>query len=439
MQVRSRSNLCPSPERTLRTPVVSASPGWRFGRAPRPVRSRRWHRPASPAIRALLAAVTFASVSLLDAAPAVPTAATAGFSLRWVTSTPVRVEVDGLQGAFLDALRGVDWPKERWQQLLAVRAEQGDLQADIGLPAMAGEYSLGPGTLKFVPQFPPAPGVRYVATFRPGALPHGASTTVEVLTSVFQAPRRPSGPPTLVSRIYPSAGTLPENQLKFYVHFSAPMSRGQIYDHIHLREETGKEVELPFLQIDEELWDPDLKRLTLLIDPGRIKRGVRPLEEVGPALVQGKRFRLQIDADWLDGNGRPLGAPFEKRFAVGPPDRTPPDPAKWKLHAPASGGRASLTVDFPDPMDHALALRMIQVVDAAGAPIAGTADLTDEERRWTFQPEASWRAGAYHLVVPTTIEDLAGNNIGKPFEVDLFEGVQRRITTPTVKLPFRVR
>jgi hypothetical protein len=90
-------------------------------------------------------------------------------------------------------------------------------------------------------------------------------------------------------------------------------------------------------------------------------------------------------------------------------------------------------------MDHALALRMILVVDAAGAPIAGTADLTDEERRWTFQPEASWRAGAYHLVVPTTIEDLAGNNIGKPFEVDLFEGVQRRITTPTVKLPFRVR
>ena len=39
----------------------------------------------------------------------------------------------------------------------------------------------------------------------------------------------------------------------------------------------------------------------------------------------------------------------------------------------------------------------------------------------------------------TTIEDLAGNNIGKSFEVDLFEGVQRRLTNSTVKLPFEVR
>jgi hypothetical protein len=38
--------------------------------------------------------------------------------------------------------------------------------------------------------------------------------------------------------------------------------------------------------------------------------------------------------------------------------------------------------------------------------------------------------------VPTTLEDLAGNNIGKPFEVDLFEGVQKKLSTPTVTLPF---
>ena len=32
-------------------------------------------------------------------------------------------------------------------------------------------------------------------------------------------------------------------------------------------------IELPFLEIDEELWDPAMMRLTLFIDPGRIKRG----------------------------------------------------------------------------------------------------------------------------------------------------------------------
>ena len=38
-----------------------------------------------------------------------------------------------------------------------------------------------------------------------------------------------------------------------------------------------------------------------------------------------------------------------------------------------------------------------------------------------------------------TFEDLAGNNIGKPFEVDLFEGVQRQLTNSTVTLSFHVK
>ena len=66
------------------------------------------------------------------------------------------------------------------------------------------------------------------------------------------------------------------------------MQRGHVYDHIHLLGEAGKPVELPFLELDEELWDPEMTRLTIFIDPGRIKRGVRPLEEIGPALEAGK-------------------------------------------------------------------------------------------------------------------------------------------------------
>jgi hypothetical protein len=42
-------------------------------------------------------------------------------------------------------------------------------------------------------------------------------------------------------------------------------------------------------------------------------------------------------------------------------------------------------------------------------------------------------------VVETSIEDVAGNNIGKPFEVDLFEGVQRRFSNSTVSLAFKVK
>src|SRR5262249_26251243 len=220
-------------------------------------------------------------------------------------------------------------------------------------------------------------------------------------TSVFETPAPAARPPTVVSHVYPSASVLPENQLKFYVHFSGPMSRGEIYSHIHLREESGREVELRFLQINEELWDPDLTRLTLFIDPGRIKRGVRRLEEVGPALVDGRRYTLVIDPGWLDAGGQPLGKPFEKKFLVGPPDRTPPDPKAWRLQAPRRGTREAVRLAFPDPMDHALALRMIQVVDATGHAVDGTADMGEEERLWFFTSAKPWPAGAYQLVVAT--------------------------------------
>jgi hypothetical protein len=63
----------------------------------------------------------------------------------------------------------------------------------------------------------------------------------------------------------------------------------------------------------------------------------------------------------------------------------------------------------------------------------------DQERRWTFRPIGPWLKGDYQLVVQTTIEDLAGNNIGKPFDVDIFQGVQRQLTSETVKLLFSIR
>jgi hypothetical protein len=206
-----------------------------------------------------------------------------------------------------------------------------------------------------------------------------------------------------------------------------------------LRDEAGKQIELPFLEIDEELWDPTMTRLTLFIDPGRIKRGVRPLEDVGPALEAGKSYTLVIGSELKDGSGNPLKETFRKDFKVGPPDRDPPDPSTWKIQAPHTGTREPLAVTFADPMDHALAPRLIGVTGESGERIDGKAELEDQERRWIFTPNSPWRRGAYKLVIQTTLEDLAGNNIGKPFDVDLFEGVQRRLTTSTVEVSFEAR
>ncbi len=304
---------------------------------------------------------------------------------------------------------------------------------------MLGSYRVADNLIRFQPQFPLERGVTYRAVFCPTKLPGSTSDHVPDIVSQFQLPASQLKPTTIVAQIYPSGDVLPENLLKFYVHFSAAMRGGHIYEHIHLRDETGKPVELPFLELDEELWNVEMTRLTLFIDPGRIKRGVQPLEEIGPALETGKRYTLEIDATWQDSNGLPLREPFRKSFHVGAQDRESPSPATWKIKPPKAATRDALTVDFPEPMDHALAVRVISVADGAGRLVEGTSTLSNHETRWTFTPRESWTIGQHHLQVPNTIEDLAGNNIGKTFEVDLREGTQRRFTNQVVKLSFEVK
>jgi hypothetical protein len=364
-------------------------------------------------------------------------------AIRW-TPDPANagkttVEVSGLSAATLEQLQKAGWDSAQWQRLLSVFAESANAATNQNLPPMAGSYRVQANVLRFEPQFPLEPGVSYRAVLQPGQLPGANNSTVAAITAVFQLPPRETMPGTVVSRVYPSADVLPENLLKFYVHFSAPMSRGRIYDHIHLRDEKGKDIDLPFLEIDEELWDSTLTRLTLFIDPGRIKRGVRPLEEIGAALEAGKSYSLVIGREWKDAAGNSLKESFQKVFKVGPPDRKPPDPAQWKIESPPSGTRETVTIAFNKPMDHALSQHVISVAGPSGQPVQGTTVLADQERQWKFVPNNSWQAGGYQLVIQTTIEDLAGNNIGKPFDVDLFEGVQRKLTSSAVKLSFVIR
>lgn len=359
--------------------------------------------------------------------------------LRWIAvpreTNRLVVEVSGLAADTLAALQSTNWPATNWPAVLAVFVEQPGMAAT----PMLGEHRVTSTVLRFVPAFPLEPGLRYRAVFDAGQLPGAASPAAGTVTAALQIPVQPKRATTVVTQVYPSADVLPENLLKFYVHFSAPMSRGNIYEHIRLLNEASQPVELPFLEIDEELWSTDRLRLTLIIDPGRIKREVKPLEELGPALTVGRRYTLVISSGWRDANGNRLKQAFFKRFTVGAADRDPPDPGRWGYQAPPIRTREPLAVDLTEPMDSALAVRMIQVVDATGRIVPGQPFLTERERIWKFLPLHSWKAGRYWLVVQTTIEDLAGNNIGKPFEVDVFDGIAKRLEQATVKLPFELR
>jgi hypothetical protein len=227
---------------------------------------------------------------------------------------------------------------------LVVFAEPADMPPDGGiagntapsltLPPMAGANAWHEGALRFTPEFPLVRGVRYRAELRvPGLAP---------IVATFALPADTAPATTVVTQIFPSGDVLPENQLKFYVEFSAPMSRGLAYPRVHLRDADGREIDLAFLELDEELWDPTTTRLTLLIDPGRIKRGVKPLEDIGPVFEAGRSYSLSIDAAMRDADGRPLRSAFEKKFRVGPADRVPPDAQRWTVRAPTHGTREPL-------------------------------------------------------------------------------------------------
>jgi hypothetical protein len=90
-------------------------------------------------------------------------------------------------------------------------------------------------------------------------------------------------------------------------------------------------------------------------------------------------------------------------------------------------------------MDHALAQRLIRVVNPAGQSPPGRTSLANDERRWTFTPTAPWPAGRYEVVVQPTVEDLAGNNVGKLFEVDLQQTEEGRPELSPVRLGVEVR
>ena len=300
-----------------------------------------------------------------------------------------------------------------------------------GLPPLLGETRREGDALSFEPRFAFLPGMRYRAVYRD---PKQTAPLVEFL----EVPAGPVRPPTVVERIDPSPDVLPENLLKLYLHFSAPMSRGEAYRRIRLLDERGTTLELPFLEIDQELWDPEAKRLTLLFDPGRVKRELVPHQEVGPPLRAGGAYTLVVDREWPDALGNRLSRGARKSFRVGPPDHTPPRATDWRLGLPTAGSRAPLVVTFPEPLDRALLERVLEIQDGSGDPVSGAVAVDAGETRWTLTPREPWKAGPYTLRAATILEDLAGNSLGRPFEVDVFERVEDRFLDVTENLRFRI-
>jgi hypothetical protein len=290
-------------------------------------------------------------------------------------------------------------------------------------PAILGTYSIEGDVVVFRPRFPLATGVSYRAIFHvPGA---------NSIERVFDR-KSEAVPQARIQSVYPSVDVLPSNQLKLYVYFSEPMSRGDAPKRIHWFDSDGNTVEWPFL-ISEELWDPEQRRLTLIFDPGRIKLGLDANELKGPPIIEGNGYTLVIDREFLDARGVPLVDGFRKLFRGGPAVRDTIDPKRWLFQTPTAGTSDALIVDFPKPMDYALLENQLTV-----RGISGTVKIDRNETRWIFTPSQPWKSGPYELNIGLALEDLAGNRIDRPFDIDS----SMRNSPPTsdniINIPFRI-
>jgi hypothetical protein len=341
-------------------------------------------------------------------------------------------EVRGVPEADLERLLAASKGREAWRRIFPVFV--GDVDSvDLGdrLP-MAGTYRIEAGMIRFSPRYPLLPGQRYSAVFDPGYL-GGARRIV----ARFDLPSV-DGPSTRALRIYPSAGVLPENLLRFHLCFSAPMREGEALRRVRLLSDEGQEVQGVFVDTRVELWDPSMTRLSLLLDPGRVKTGLLAHEALGRALVVGLRYRLVIDERFRDARGEPLLGALEKRFSVACASSVPPDARRWELDLPSARTRDPLTVRFPGPLDIVQLSMFMGVRRMEGNGLRGEISVGRDETLWQFVPEEPWERGHHALSVDTRLEDVAGNNLNGLFDRP-GQSTEASPRGQTVSLPFQIQ
>lgn len=324
-----------------------------------------------------------------------------------------RICVTDVDRTTMGRLRQLTPDVNEWRRLFSVKLqpESSMLESDE-LPNVAGRYELLESGFRFTPRFAPTRGLKYLVRVKIDG--HSPATGTFVLNDASS----PVPVTTKVNTIYPSAGTIPENTLRLYLHFSRPMRRGQVAKRIRLLDENSEVVEGAFIIGPlGELWDGDQRRLTLLLDPGRIKRGVGPNRRLGPAFLEGRERTLIIDGQFTDAEGRPVDTEYRKTYKIVGAVRDAVEPNKWTIAAPETNSRAPLRIGFPRALDHGMLSHAIRVYDDDEGAIDGRAIIAAGETGWSFTPAKPWKSRSHSIRVAANLEDISGNNLVSPLDV----------------------
>lgn len=206
--------------------------------------------------------------------------------------------------------------------------------------------------------------------------------------------------------VTPSGPAVPENLLRIEVRLDRPLAAPLDMAHVALLDSSGMPVQGAFL--DLPLPDVDGRSWTLLLHPGRIKRGVGPNIALGPALRSGGSVTLRIDDPRI-------GAPLTRRWQVAPALHQRIDPQQWSPQPVHRGSRQPLRVTVPAALD-AAAQALIAVQGPGKQRFPGIATLAKGEHEWRFTPARPWRPGTYLLRIHPRLEDPQGNRLCSAFE-----------------------
>jgi hypothetical protein len=360
-------------------------------------------------------------------------------SIHLDASNPSRpsIEVRGLSRADLSRLTSANLTPDEWSALLRVTVRTTQPAAGGDLPAMAGRYT-AEDTLRFWPSFPLDPGREYDVRFQPSKVARVGLDNAKAIAGIVSVPAVDRSPTTVVSAVHPSGDVIPENNLRMYIAFSGPMGQQGGLGYVAFIDDEGREIPDVVLPLDTALWNPDRSRYTVILDPGRVKKDILPNRRLGRPLHAGEGITIVVKKDWLDARGVPLASEFRHRYRVGSADDKALQTADWRITAPSAGTRDPVTVTFPKPLDYGLLQRSL-AVSRGSRTLAGDQQISDGETRWEFVPRSEWERGPHVLTVLPILEDLAGNRIGRAFEVmSRDEAVPPESSAP-VSVPFIVR
>lgn len=90
---------------------------------------------------------------------------------------------------------------------------------------------------------------------------------------------------------------------------------------------------------------------------------------------------------------------YQKKITVGNANVTMPGPKHWKWTILGAKSQMSISLHFPQMLDHSSLQERLLITTRENNPIEGVVSIEDHETKWSFQPKEARKVGDYILSI----------------------------------------